>query len=371
MTQLHAASQKRTEKALLLAGHDASIVSLSFSSDGKYLASASNDNSVLVWDAQSFDLIRVHYLPEDWVLAKCLFSPDGKYLALSGSLLFLWDTDTWKLLRTSYNSPSDYAFSPDGESMCYDVPGDADYSHVLRIVRTRTGGFRRSISLPELTNCESITFSNDGVLVAVLQYDTPRNASVATYDIAHRKLRSIEMPACRRLVEWTTEAATRIAAISADGATLYDAESGLDDIRGIAISPNGTSVVPVTTYSSEVFTRHMPPSGKVRVLKGHKNNTRAITFSHNGRWIASGDESGTIIIWSTLGKRKLLTFRLLPDDLWICCSPDGRYIGSEGAERYLRARRGTEVLHDANGVLQPRCPSLIEDTLSTKYCGSR
>ncbi|KAI3630385.1 hypothetical protein MIR68_011820 [Amoeboaphelidium protococcarum] len=65
---------------LTLTGHSDKVWSVSFSSDGKYLASGSQNNTVRLWNVDSGALVKTLTGPSSWVTSVS-FSSDGKYLA--------------------------------------------------------------------------------------------------------------------------------------------------------------------------------------------------------------------------------------------------------------------------------------------------
>jgi WD40 repeat protein len=66
-----------------LRGHQDWVYSVSFSPDGKFLASGSWDETVKVWEVGSWREVATLRGHQDWVYSVS-FSPDGKFLA-SGS----------------------------------------------------------------------------------------------------------------------------------------------------------------------------------------------------------------------------------------------------------------------------------------------
>jgi hypothetical protein len=106
-----------------LTGHSESVYSLAFSPDGKSLASASNDNMIILWDVASG---RPHGQPllghSSWVY-RVVFSPDGTILVSTGGdrRIILWNIATRQPLDPPLlghaGAVYDLAFSPDGRTL--------------------------------------------------------------------------------------------------------------------------------------------------------------------------------------------------------------------------------------------------------------
>ncbi|MAT15963.1 MAG: hypothetical protein CMJ46_11920, partial [Planctomyces sp.] len=117
----------RFENFSTLTGHAHWIRSVVFSSDGSFLASGSDDNSIKIWDARKGKALHTINGHEKSITSLD-FSPDGKYLA-SGSIdhsVKLWDARNASLIATlagHSNSVLSVAFSPDGK---YLVSGSLD-----------------------------------------------------------------------------------------------------------------------------------------------------------------------------------------------------------------------------------------------------
>jgi WD40 repeat protein len=84
----------------ILKGHRDSITSISFSPDGKTIATGSNDGTVKLWSATTYQQLISTLTPQQTrAIGSVLFSPDGKTLAVGdyeGTLRFLYAGSRWR-----------------------------------------------------------------------------------------------------------------------------------------------------------------------------------------------------------------------------------------------------------------------------------
>jgi WD40 repeat protein/serine/threonine protein kinase len=110
-----------------LFGHTAAVYSVSFSSDGRRLVSASADRSVRVWNVKTGECDTVLSGHTDDVFS-AVFHPDGTRIASAGRdrVVWLWDVATGEEVAR-LSGHKDYvfslAFSPDGRTL---VSGSGD-----------------------------------------------------------------------------------------------------------------------------------------------------------------------------------------------------------------------------------------------------
>ena len=119
---------------LTYSGHSNNVKAVSWSPDGKYIASGSDDKTVHIWDSRKGTLI-TRYTGHTDVLNVVAWSPNGKYVA-SGSgdhTVQVWSPLTGKPLLT-YRSHSDaihaVAWSPDSTQVA-----SASDDHTVKVWR--------------------------------------------------------------------------------------------------------------------------------------------------------------------------------------------------------------------------------------------
>ena len=102
-----------------LARHYSQIHSLTWSPDGKYLASASSDHRVLIWDIQAGPASLAHGINSSSIINAVDWSPSGQHLAVGGNdkSVQVWNAFN-KTLAFAYRGHVGYvmtvAWSPDG-----------------------------------------------------------------------------------------------------------------------------------------------------------------------------------------------------------------------------------------------------------------
>jgi WD40 repeat protein len=121
-------------KPVQLMGHQSHVAAVSFSKDGRLLASAGvGDNTLKIWGVETFDPALsaarspAYSLPSPAFLCDLAFSPDGRRLAgIARDIVKMWDVGTGQEVLTLRGAPQRHwdpafnprvVFSPDGKRL--------------------------------------------------------------------------------------------------------------------------------------------------------------------------------------------------------------------------------------------------------------
>eukprot|EP01018_Ginkgo_biloba_P020734 Gb_18371 [translate_table: standard] len=339
-----------------IAGHTEAVLSVSFSPDGRQLASGSGDTTVRFWDLNTQSPLYTCTGHRNWVL--CIaWSPDGKQL-VSGSKdgdLRIWDPETGKALGNPLNGHKKWITGLAWEPVHLQAPcrrfassskdGDVRvWDTVLRKCVMSLTGHTLAVTC--------VKWGGDGLI-----YSSSQDCTIKVWETSQGKLIR-ELKGHGHWVNTlalSTEFALRTGPYDHTGKQYTSAE----EMKEAALEKykKAKRDAPERLVSgSDDFTMFLwePTSSKhpKARMTGHQQLVNHVYFSPDGQWVASASFDKSVKLWNGSTGKFITTFRGHVGPVYqISWSADSRLLlsGSKDSTMKLWDMRTLKLREDLPG----------------------
>lgn len=237
-------------------GHTDRIISLNYSSDGKYIVTGSVDKTLRLWDAATGIEIKSYKFENQAPISSLSFVLNDRFVLFATDKLQLWDYEKEVIARTYSEISYSQSFAVSEDKNKAIVASSID----IILIDLKFGGILKKFK-KRWRDVNSITFSND-------------NKSIA-YGGADSLVHVIDL-------ETTVETVIK-------GST--------DEITSVKFSPDDSSIV---IGGKDQTVRIVDVnSGKIKqVLREHSGDIIAIHFNNDGSKLLTADKEH-IFLWET------------------------------------------------------------------------
>ena len=274
---------RTTEARKTLTGHTYLISNLVFSPDGRMIASDSRDGTIRIWDVINGE---VKYTltkesertnPERTNTNMLSFTPDGGTIVYVGwdNKISLWDSITGEHKKTfdmhPDSSTTGAAFNPDGKTVAIGSANETIYLYDLE-----TGELKMTLT-GHGKHVDHLAFSPNGKTFATASYDG---------EIIH----------------------------------LWDANTGehrltltalnMQYVKGLAFSPDGNTLASGSGDGTIRFW-DVDTGNEKHKFTGHSESVMSVAFNRNGNIIASGSTDGIVRLWNADTEQYIKTLKTL------------------------------------------------------------
>lgn len=293
-----------------LRGHNSMVISLCFSSDGKYLATGGLDGKTIVWDVESGTAVRTFSFPDEKeAIYSVDFSPDNKMLAAAiwGGFVIIWDLETGNRMR---------AISPHERMGCYQVKFTPNGVYFV------SAGLDKKLKLIEIDTGEEVR--------SFVGHASETLINSINFNVSGDKFITSAWDGTVRV--WDFLSGLQLLRIRAHEGGVYCAR--FDPTGKYIISGGDDFMIRVWDAKS---------GSLVSELKGHTGGVGDVNITSDLKYIISGSRDGSVRIWNRETGKEIVSVVFINDDDWFIRNPEGYFDASEGAFSSISFVRGPEI----------------------------
>lgn len=320
-----------------LEGHNDAVRSVIFSPDGKMIATASEDNTVRVWNINGREIRK--FTGNNQVFRSVNFSPDGKNIAATSAdnTIKIWSINgqeliTFKGQDSQDNFMSGVCFIPDSKLIAAsNLDNSVKLLHIDGQEIKTLKGHKDSVW--------SISCSPDGKnivtadLGGVLIIWSTNGEEIKTFRASNQSIFGVSFSPDSQLIA-TAGGDSAVKLWNLDGQEIKTIGKHDNYVISVNFSPDGKILA--STSADKTVKLWSLDGRKLKTLKGHNNSVFSSNFSPDNKIIASASADNTVKLWN-LDNQEPRTLIGHNDSLWgVSFSPDGKIIASAGDDQTIK-----------------------------------
>ncbi len=297
----------------VLRGHTGPVKSVCFSPTGRYIATASKDDTVRIWSVISGEAVETLRHGANAMA----FSKDEEYLVIADShtRVILYRLKDWRPVHTFSGNTNctDLEFTNDSKSLVtgWETGG-------LKVHNVPSLGEARTDLRTEQGNIESLSITEEGMLYAniyvpfvtvmrsivqVWATDTWERVRLDAFEDVTRRVtrRNLEVSTDGQMLAYRGQDHLSIRLLpSGEEFWCYAVLGASPIVTDFALSPTDYALIAVAAKNNDG--QHLSlfsasADERIRELNGHDGAVNAVAFSTDGVHLASGSDDCTAIIW--------------------------------------------------------------------------
>ncbi|OSD00766.1 YVTN repeat-like/Quino protein amine dehydrogenase [Trametes coccinea BRFM310] len=338
-------------------GHEGSVTALAYSNDSRYLASGSEDTTIIIWHAREMSF-KCRIAGQGDTITALAFFPDGRHLASASEYegVKIWQVDARQNQQpTSLDVDSpihSLAFTPDGTQL---IGGAMDGTLIV----WNLGNPEHRIHIHQHEAAITfITFSKDGRLMAT--GGTEQVCFIWEVDKLQEGQPKVVLRGHRGMVfsaSFSHDGGRIVTASDDCSCRIWSTENGLELVRlhehaapvwSACFSPDGKHVTSGSSDST-VLVCDSWTGERIMSLSSHHNMVNQVVYSPDGRYIASASLDNTVRLWDARDPKGncLTTYNEHSDNVTeVLFSPDGTRLasGSHDGKVFIRSLQARDAV---------------------------